>query len=302
MCLNGYAPHERREPERPTPMVPTPNVDLSMKSIQDDPLLEMKKRARRRLVGAVVLVLFAVILLAWVLDRAPATADKPLKNSVQVTQEGGAAASGSNAPAALPKDSEAPRSSLPQATPLPVPAPVHTPALAPQASAPAVVPAPTPSTPAHANPAAAPKHAPVAESKPVLKPHPSPSEKAQPNPNQAGAPKPETEHKAKHDKNDTQHEAQAKAEGKAKHDSHETKASSHGSWVVQVGAYGSMDKAQALQKELASKGLQAHIEPITKDGHTLNRIRMGPYHDRQAAEAAKAELTLHGWSGSVGPK
>jgi DedD protein len=42
--------------------------------------LQLKKRARRRLVGAVALALFAVIILPMVMDREP----RPLSQDIQV--------------------------------------------------------------------------------------------------------------------------------------------------------------------------------------------------------------------------
>lgn len=120
--------------------------------------LQLKKRARRRLVGAAALALFAVIVLPMVMDREP----RPLSQDIQVripSQD----ASGLAAKVLPGK---------PAATPMPAPEPV-----AEQKVEPAPTPAPAASAAAPAaKPAAAPTVA-VAAAKPAEKPAP-PEKKA----------------------------------------------------------------------------------------------------------------------------
>lgn len=57
-------------------------------------------------------------------------------------------------------------------------------------------------------------------------------------------------------------------------------------WFVQVGAYRSRAGADRVVGELAGKGYKAFVSPL--DG--LNRVRVGPFAERGAADAAAAEI------------
>ena len=84
-----------------------------------DGQLEVKKRARRRLVGAVALALLAVIVLPMVMDQAP----KPLTQDIEIripSQDAGAF--GKAAPAALPSAPAANPVKPDTAPPTPAPA------------------------------------------------------------------------------------------------------------------------------------------------------------------------------------
>jgi len=121
-----------------------------------DEALDLKRRARRRLIGAIALVLFLVIVPPWIMDLEP----KPVETSLQVD---------------IPK---------PDDRPLPLPAPpaaVEKPAApaapavesAPSAAAPA-----DDTAPAEAAPAEAAKEAPAEPiAKPAAKPSAKPSAK-----------------------------------------------------------------------------------------------------------------------------
>lgn len=106
------------------------------KAISDEEL-QLKKRARRRLVGAIALVLLVVVFLPMFLDSEP----KPLNQDIAITippipaPETAASAPASPAPIAgmpnvLPPTPEpsAPEAELPEAQPAPAPAPAPIPA------------------------------------------------------------------------------------------------------------------------------------------------------------------------------
>jgi len=57
-------------------------------------------------------------------------------------------------------------------------------------------------------------------------------------------------------------------------------------WFVQVGAYRSRSGADQVVANLSGKGYKAFVSP--KDG--LNRVRVGPYTERGAADAAAGEI------------
>ncbi len=118
--------------------------------------LQLKKRARRRLVGAAALALFAVIVLPMVMDREP----RPLSQDIQVripSQD-----STGFAAKLLP--------GKPAATPMPEPKPVAEPKAEVQAKSEQPAPAATTAAPLPAKPAAQ-------AAAPVVKPGAKPAEK-----------------------------------------------------------------------------------------------------------------------------
>jgi DedD protein len=118
------------------------------KAISDEEL-QLKKRARRRLVGAIALVLVVVVFLPMVLDNEP----RPLSEDVEITvpplppEE--AASSIAEPPVAMQSTPDDPVASENAA-----PAPVATPAPAPSPKPAAAPPAPAASKPVAAKPPA----------------------------------------------------------------------------------------------------------------------------------------------------
>jgi DedD protein len=74
-----------------------------------------------------------------------------------------------------------------------------------------------------------------------------------------------------------------------------------GTFVVQLGSFGSKENADRLVRDMTTKGFAAFVAPITSNGHELYRVRVGPTHDRASAEALAAELKRVGPSGSIVP-
>lgn len=60
-----------------------------------------------------------------------------------------------------------------------------------------------------------------------------------------------------------------------------------GDYVVHFGAFGSERDAQLIVRQLAQSGLAAYSEPFTLDGRPAQRVRLGPFASREAAEAAR---------------
>jgi DedD protein len=75
----------------------------------------------------------------------------------------------------------------------------------------------------------------------------------------------------------------------------------HGSFVVQLGSFGSRDNANRLVHDMTAKGFAAFVAPITSGGRELYRVRVGPTRDRASAEALAAQLRRIGQSGSIVP-
>lgn len=131
-------------------MSPAPIHDIMAKAISDDEL-QLKKRARRRLVGAIALVLLVVVFLPMLLDNEP----KPLNQDIAITIPPVPGPDAAPLPAIEEPASEPAPAGLQDPEPS-VPHPL--PGVEPQSAAPAPkpsVPAPKPAT-AAAKPAAKP--------------------------------------------------------------------------------------------------------------------------------------------------
>ncbi len=74
-----------------------------------------------------------------------------------------------------------------------------------------------------------------------------------------------------------------------------------GSFVVQLGSFGSRDNADRLVRDMIAKGFAAFVAPITSGGRELYRVRVGPTRDRAAAEALALQLRRVGQSGAIVP-
>jgi DedD protein len=74
-----------------------------------------------------------------------------------------------------------------------------------------------------------------------------------------------------------------------------------GTFVVQLGSFGSKENADRLVRDMTAKGFAAFVAPITSGGRELYRVRVGPTRDRAQAEALAAQLRRIGQSGSIVP-
>jgi len=66
--------------------------------------------------------------------------------------------------------------------------------------------------------------------------------------------------------------------------------SSEGSWNVQLGSFGSEATAKKIVSDARSHGFSAFHSPVKVGGKTLYRVRVGPYTDREVAQAALNKL------------
>jgi DedD protein len=73
-------------------------------------------------------------------------------------------------------------------------------------------------------------------------------------------------------------------------------------YVVQVAALADSIRVKQLQKQIAGAGVKAYTEVVsTKRGH-VTRVRAGPYATREAAEKARTQLKKVGLEGKVVPR
>ncbi len=74
------------------------------------------------------------------------------------------------------------------------------------------------------------------------------------------------------------------------------------SWVVQLGSFGTRDNAERLAEELRGKRYQSFVTRVDADGRTLHRVRIGPGGEREAADRLLERLRADGYSGQAVPE
>lgn len=255
-----------------------------------DPVLPEKKRARRRLVGAVALVLAAVVGLPMILDSEP----KPVTDDIAIdipskdkrTQAGAirnapsAVASAARPPgnAGLDKDEE-----------------VIDPAMLPP--------------PMDAGPSTAAR----SEMPQLVKPEPRPRPEArvEPRPEAARPARSEPKPERKTDlatarpveKVDEASRARAILEGRPepKAESRAEPEKKSGRFVVQVAALATQDKVDELQGKLKSAGIPSFTQKVSTDGGSRTRIRVGPFSSKEEADRVRAKLSRIGLAGTLVP-
>ncbi|HEU0277543.1 MAG TPA: SPOR domain-containing protein [Rhodanobacteraceae bacterium] len=71
-----------------------------------------------------------------------------------------------------------------------------------------------------------------------------------------------------------------------------TASATAGGYVLQVGAFPSVSDAEAVKAKLALQGFTAHVQAVSLDGQTWNRVRIGPF--PSATELQKVQKQLAG--------
>ncbi|AMP00390.1 sporulation related domain protein [Collimonas arenae] len=260
-----------------------------------DPVLPEKKRARRRLVGAIALVLAVVIVLPMILDSEPKPLPEDIAIQIPSRDKPEASASASSAASVsssgLDKQEEIvdPASSTPPAAAAVTPPAVAAPApiTTPPASA-TVKPATPDSLAAVTPPMPMPTPKPVAP-KPEVKPKPEA--------------KPKVEAKAKSDpmadKNDDSARALAILDGHS--DATPAPEKKPGKFVLQVAALESQDRVNELQGKLKGAGIRSYTQKVPTASGERIRIRVGPFSSKEEAEKTRAKLAKLGLNGSLIP-
>lgn len=237
----------------------------------NDELLVLKKRARRRLVGAVALVLIAIIVLWNVLDREPKTAKQPVNaQGVEIISDAPQISSVS-----LGKDKPA--------SPFAEPGVPAQPAAA--VAPPADVAAPAPVEPPAADSKPTPQPAPQ---KVDAVPHVKPEAKKD-------APAKKEEHKAEEKHAPAKTEPKPAAEQKKSEPKPAAASDEHKTLLIQVAALSDGEKVKALVDKLAAHGVKAYTEQKGE----LTRVRVGPFASREQAEKALAKIQSAGASGVI---
>jgi DedD protein len=239
-----------------------------------DPVLPEKKRARRRLIGAVALVLAAIIGLPMLLDSEP----KPLADdiAIDIPAKDRAFQNGVGHPPATISAGIAPSASLDrneQLMAMPVKPDVP---VASQAASAAVAAAATPDDKAADQGAGLPsavtvKPSPGALAKPSPKPEAKPESKAEVKPEAAMA------------------SAKLAAEKKP------------AKFVIQIAALATQEKVSELQGKLKSAGVHSYTQKVATQGGDRIRIRVGPFGNRDEADRMRTKLIKLGLNGTLVP-
>jgi len=257
------------------------------RSVSDEEIV-LKKRARRRLIGAIALVTLVVVLLPMFLDSDPRPLNQEINIQIpdQSTQFSSRVATVPPAPggATAGSGSKTPESSKPVSRETEKPtAEAETKAAELEKSA------------LEQERRAAEERAARAESaqKPESKPAPKPESKPAPKPEPKTAAKPEQKATVK---------PEPKPEPKATAESPREKETGGEGFIVQVAALTDVDKAKALRGKIAESGLRAYTEVIRTAKGEVTRVRVGPFASREAAQKATEELKKLGLSGVVAPR
>ena len=300
---------------------------------EDEVQLPEKKRARRRLIGAVALVLAAVIGLPMVFESEPKSTAPNI--SIEIPSKD------ANGPVQIKEVARAPQ----------LPANVASQVTAQSIDKTEEIIAPPP---ANSTATSAATSTPTAASKPEVKVLPDATVAKLDTAKAESAKKPEVKLETKHDikpetKSETKPEtkaenkvdakpeikldskAQAKNENKpeAKKDnkdeaaralallegrseagtkeskdakaSEKTVAKTAGSFSVQVAAMSSQAKIKELQAKLKAADIQTYTQKITTDNGEVIRVRVGPFANKAEAEKMQKKLVKLGMNGSLIP-
>ena len=223
---------------------------------------QFKRRARRRLVGAVALVLLMVTVLPMVLDDRSGQKSPQPEIAISIPSQDGTEFTSKIVPVTPP-------SAAPSPAPFSMTSPLEKPA----------------ETPAAAKPAT-----PVAETKPVETKPPAaePAVKApvasavEPAKEMATQAKPEA--------------AKPAAESKGKQPAAPV-AVKKGSISVQIGVFSDAAKVMQMRAKIAEKGIQCYTENMNTPKGTKYRVRCGPFAEKPPAQQALDTLKAAGYNG-----
>lgn len=246
-------------------------------SAVDPAVDELRRKARRRLVGAIVLALAAAVILPMVLEKEPRPLGEDVAVRIPPVDDGKFVNRLSGDTAKDPSSASAPPATASKGSTEPAPGSgASTPAITPKA-APSVA---TPSASTSVQPA--PEPAPASPVTTPAKPEPSTASTPAVSPTQPGEAK------------------GAASEPKSNAKTTLAKSgSAEGAFVVQLAAFSDDKGANALASKLKRNGYPAYTEAVQTSRGTLYRVRVGGYASREAAGDARNRLKGDGYAGIV---
>ena len=232
--------------------------------------LELKRRARRRLVGAIALVVLAVIVLPIVFDHEPKAITQDLIIQIP-SQDAGKFSSRVTVPVFEP----VPAPSRPASEVIP---PAATAAVPMNASQPPEASKPLPVEP---------KVAPAKESVIAGSDRPVNAEASRTSNSGSGSESKSSPKPAKETAKTAQNQSQAG----------DAEPAQPGSFFVPLGSFSKQENVRVIQGRVSAAGFKIFSEKSAESGQT--RIRAGPFPTREAAEKAREKLKSAGID--VGP-
>lgn len=258
-------------------------------------LKELRTKARRRLIGALALVLAAFIVVPWLFED-PASLDARAPIVVPAPPDGlPPLESPQLAANTVPGASQAEPSGIGNSTqpPLPPSEPTVTGTVAAEAAA-----GLPPAQPESAATSAPPDSATAAADAPAA--DTAPSAVSEPSKKPADSSKPAT--KPVHsDRTDDGSVALALLAGKSPPQADSpAKPAAQGRYYLQVAAYTTEQDAQARRDSLHQAGVtDAYVERGQSSGRTVYRLRVGPFGSHEAAQAAQTRLRTLGYQNGL---
>ena len=227
---------------------------------------QLKKRARRRLVGAVVFASVVAVVLPMIMDHQP----RQTVQDVEIRIPGQDEKPFAPRFAVAPVEKDAPRVAEP----------------APESKAPAGA----------AKPAARPAEA--AREEPAEKAADRKTEKAPEKAPEKPVEKPVEKPAAKDSADAKRAAAILAGQGSAP----EAAPAKAGEFVILIGAFANEENVRNLRAKLAEKNIRTYVEPLDTPGGRKTRVRAGPFPSREAADKALEKMKQVGISGVVAGK
>jgi DedD protein len=245
-----------------------------------DEELQLKRRARRRLIGAIVLVAAIIVVLPMILDSEPKSTNQSVAVQIPSPEAG------------VFKSKVVPLPATPDAKAVP-----KSPALPAEEAR--KEPAATVAEIGKEAPKETPKEAPKAASKETIKEVPKETPKEAPKETPKEAPKPALKSETDLPKAPVVKEAAKEAAKPAKK---EKPKAADGKFVVQVIALADAGRAKEMQAKISAAGIKSYTETVKTAKGNVTRVRAGPFATRQQAEKARDQLKAIGMSGNIATK
>jgi DedD protein len=258
-----------------------------------DPALPEKKRARRRLIGAIALVLAAIIGLPMILDSEPKSLANDIAIQIPSKDKPSSQSRSSSHQSAMPAAASVSASNSLDPNEEVINPPAHFPANAKPASQPATKPADAALAPAADKPKDAGRTPSAIKAvatekqaihEPVVKAESKPDYKLALN---------------KTEKLDDSARALALLEGKA--DPKAIADKKTGNFIIQIAALASKEKVNELQTKLKDAGIKSYTQKVSTNSGERIRIRVGPFANKDEADKVKARISKLGLNGTLVP-
>ncbi|MEY4766411.1 MAG: hypothetical protein RI907_3084 [Pseudomonadota bacterium] len=253
-----------------------------------------RTRARRRLIGMLVLVVAGVLGFPWLFETQP----RPMSHDVAVVQAPGQGNGPESAPTA--SGNRAPLTGRVEVAAITPPAATESPAATPPANVPMGSDGGQPGREIEetvaAQPASVPKTA-------VAKPAPKPAASAPPAKPADKKPqdtKPSPAKPVEHKEADKK-PADKKPADKKPEPPKDAKAADKADtrYVVQFGAFADAASAQSARAKVEKLGIKTYAQTVDTPAGKRTRVRIGPFANKAEAEKANAALRKAGMTGSV---